>query len=139
MPITHSDRIFLGLQVDYIIKKGLGGGMIWSLETDDFRGKCGDGKYPLLSTIASKLNGPIIRNTLPPEEIGTQGTTVPPGQMFKCTKEGYFKDPSDCTKFYFCVAQPQGEFARHTYTCGEGQAFDERYGTCNFRDQVPGC
>ncbi|KAF8787216.1 Chitotriosidase-1 like protein [Argiope bruennichi] len=31
----------IGIKVDYLIREGLGGGMIWSLETDDFRGNCG--------------------------------------------------------------------------------------------------
>jgi chitinase len=35
----------------------LGGGMVWSIDTDDFKGLCGDGKYPLLKTISGELNG----------------------------------------------------------------------------------
>lgn len=33
----------------------LGGGMIWALDLDDFNNKCGQGKYPLLSTIRNIL------------------------------------------------------------------------------------
>ncbi|CAL1277040.1 unnamed protein product [Larinioides sclopetarius] len=47
----------IGIKVDYLMREGLGGGMIWSLETDDFKGNCGAGKYPLLSAISRKLNG----------------------------------------------------------------------------------
>jgi hypothetical protein len=36
---------------------GLSGGMIWSLETDDFKGHCGN-KYILLNKIHDMLNGP---------------------------------------------------------------------------------
>lgn len=31
--------------------------MIWSLETDDFHGYCGEGKYPLLKVLSKNLNG----------------------------------------------------------------------------------
>lgn len=117
--------------------------MIWSLETDDFRGKCFSEKYPLLTAIATKLNGAVTRQTVPPEDRVTRQpeirSTSYPGELYKCTSEGYFRDPSDCSKFYFCVAQGNGEFARHTYNCGEGSAFDETIKTCNLKHLVPGC
>jgi chitinase len=36
---------------EYIKKMGLGGGMIWALDLDDFRGICGCEEHPLLKTI----------------------------------------------------------------------------------------
>lgn len=36
---------------------GLGGGMVWALDLDDFRNRCGCGKHPLLKTMNSELRG----------------------------------------------------------------------------------
>ena len=35
----------------YVRSKGLGGGALWSLDLDDFRGKCGGGTFTLLRTM----------------------------------------------------------------------------------------
>ena len=52
-------------QCEFIKKNGYGGGMVWALSNDDHNGKsCGQGKYPLLKTIANCLmkagNSPVI-------------------------------------------------------------------------------
>uniref|UniRef100_W8B3L3 Acidic mammalian chitinase n=1 Tax=Ceratitis capitata TaxID=7213 RepID=W8B3L3_CERCA len=41
----------IGLKAQYAKDNNLGGVMVWSLETDDFRNLCSGGKYPLLQTI----------------------------------------------------------------------------------------
>nr|WBW70038.1 venom protein [Lampona murina] len=142
--VGYDDQKSIGIKVDYLIKQRLGGGMVWSLETDDFRGKCYGEKFPLLTKLATKLNGnSVISQTVPPEQRTTRQrevrTTAYPGELFRCPEAGYFRDPSDCSKFYYCVAQGNGEFARHTYSCGDNAAFDEVTNTCNFREKVPGC
>lgn len=48
--------------------------MIWSIETDDFLGKCGQGKFPLLASIRKGLNGQVIEN---PPESSTPPTSTP--------------------------------------------------------------
>ena len=37
------------------MKRDLAGAFVWSVEMDDFGGVCGDGKYPLLSTVTRVL------------------------------------------------------------------------------------
>ena len=53
------------LQSEYIRQMGLGGGMVWALDLDDFRNRCGEGAHPLLSTIREVLADP------PSGETGT--------------------------------------------------------------------
>ena len=55
--IGFDDEQSLKEKVDFLKSKNLGGGMVWSIDTDDFRGLCGKGKYPLLKTISRELNG----------------------------------------------------------------------------------
>lgn len=36
----------------------LGGGMIWALDLDDFKNRCGEGRHPLLTIIRNVLADP---------------------------------------------------------------------------------
>ena len=55
--IGFDDEESVKEKVSFIKSKGLGGGMVWSIDTDDFRGLCNGKKYPLLKTISRELNG----------------------------------------------------------------------------------
>ncbi|XP_052068097.1 acidic mammalian chitinase-like [Mytilus californianus] len=45
------------IKTKYIIDNGLGGGMIWAIDIDDFHGICGHGKYPIMQTMRKVFNG----------------------------------------------------------------------------------
>jgi|GEM_PF-6528638 len=47
-----------------------------------------------------------------------------------CTKEGFFPDPVDCTRFYRCV-NFDGKFTKFDFSCGPGTVFDPELTTCN--------
>ncbi|CAG9802300.1 unnamed protein product [Chironomus riparius] len=53
--VSFDDQAILQKKSQYIIDMGLGGGMVWALDLDDFRGKCGQGKHPLLKIIHQTL------------------------------------------------------------------------------------
>ncbi|KAG8182778.1 hypothetical protein JTE90_018652 [Oedothorax gibbosus] len=53
--VGYDDQRSLNAKVDYLMRKGLGGGLVWSIDSDDFRGHCYGKKYPLLRTVANKL------------------------------------------------------------------------------------
>ncbi|XKL60517.1 hypothetical protein PGB90_007574 [Kerria lacca] len=56
--VGYDDAHSIKLKVNLIKKLKLGGGMIWALDLDDFHNICGEGHYPLLSTIARELARP---------------------------------------------------------------------------------
>lgn len=74
VPYTYSGNQWIGyddvesvaLKVKYAVHEQIGGIMVWSIETDDFRGVCQQGKYPLLNTINKVLNGDIPSTTTDP-------------------------------------------------------------------------
>lgn len=55
--VGYDDMDSLALKTQYAKSMGLGGMMMWSIETDDFLGKCHQEKYPLLNTIKRVMNG----------------------------------------------------------------------------------
>ncbi|PSN37589.1 hypothetical protein C0J52_14524 [Blattella germanica] len=70
------------IKSQYVLDKGLGGAMVWSVETDDFTGKCYGYKYPLLRAINCVLNDlcdleRYQNSTVCCEKIGCYSTKEP--------------------------------------------------------------
>lgn len=50
-------------KLDFLKSRNLGGAMVWTVDTDDFHGKCNMGKYPLLNEINRHLSNGMLFET----------------------------------------------------------------------------
>ncbi|KAL0110197.1 hypothetical protein PUN28_013683 [Cardiocondyla obscurior] len=144
--VGYDDVTSLTEKTAYINSLGLGGAMLWSIETDDFLGNCGE-KYPLLKTLYAGLKGgapveppkPTERppqTTQQPPQTTQPPATAPPSGV--CTKEGYVRDPQDCSVFYLCQ-NINGAYQPQRFNCASGLAFNPQNNACDYKQNVPGC
>ena len=56
--VGYDDVATIRRKSEYIRELGLGGGMVWAMDLDDFNNKCGQGHHPLLNTIKAVLAPP---------------------------------------------------------------------------------
>ena len=60
---------------------------------------------------------------------------------YECSRQGYFRGPSDCNEFFRCVKFNQYEdiFTVFRYNCPEGLVFDEKWEVCVWPSQTAPC
>ncbi|KAK7091103.1 chitinase-3-like protein 1 [Littorina saxatilis] len=83
--VGYDDPKSLKIKVETMINGyRLAGAFVWSVEMDDFRGRCGGGVYPLLKAIIQSMDGgiatPVQRPGQPtfPPALPTQPSPPPP-------------------------------------------------------------
>lgn len=140
--VGYENEKSIGLKVDYIKKEDLGGIMIWSIESDDFKGVCSQKRYPLLTLINEMLHETIQSDLFNrgPEvsqhqvlasnyDVNVINSTQTINEDSICQgKNGYVRDPENCGKFYFC---DNGEI--FGFVCPSALNFDLRMLTCNYK------
>lgn len=62
-------------KAEFIRRLGLGGGMIWALDLDDFKDHCGEGVHPLLTELQSVLAEQSNEEDQRPESVVIEQTT----------------------------------------------------------------
>ena len=102
----YDDVYSIGVKSQWAMDMGLGGGMVWSIDTDDFHGLCEEGTFPLVREINRVMNGGA--QTVPPGYTtptqGAPSTGPPPTGPTPAPNElcngqpGYHADPENCSK-----------------------------------------
>ena len=54
--VSYDNEESVHIKAQFAHDENLAGVMVWSVETDDFRGKCGGGKFPLIRSINKALH-----------------------------------------------------------------------------------
>uniref|UniRef100_A0A1B0D7M5 Chitinase n=1 Tax=Phlebotomus papatasi TaxID=29031 RepID=A0A1B0D7M5_PHLPP len=65
--VSFDDQETLKRKAQLVRSMDLGGGMIWALDLDDFKNRCGQGKHPLLTVIREALRDPPAGKEPPPQ------------------------------------------------------------------------
>lgn len=157
--ISYDNHKSLTLKAEYAMSKGLAGVMVWSIETDDFKGICHTEKFAFLRTI-NKAIGRTVESgsTVAPGVTTTTTTQAPAGTSTTtkattaatttttttaspgapttdsnsiCTKAGYIRDPSNCAIFYQCVWMGSS-WKAYKFTCRSPLLFDDIQEVCNY-------
>lgn len=56
--VSYDDKAMIRQKAEFMRRLGLGGGMIWALDLDDFKDHCNEGVHPLLTELQSVLAEP---------------------------------------------------------------------------------
>lgn len=139
--VGFDDERSLKTKMEWLKEQGFGGIMVWSIDMDDFSGRCGSGKYPLLTTLNQELSGYKVTLEFdgPYESHGPRGayTTKDPNEV-TCEEEdghiSYHPDKNDCTHYYMC----EGE-RKHHMPCPANLVFNPSENVCDWPENVEGC
>jgi len=153
-PYAYRGRYWVGYdspesiqrKAQFALEMGLLGGMVWSIETDDFLGLCHPEPFLLIKTIYRTMNGGVIptppTTTTDPNASTTSTTPTPPPPDALCEYEGFNPDPDagPCpTTFYWCISNGAGGWTAIPRNCAPGTFFNEATQACTFPELIPGC
>ncbi|XP_078046537.1 putative chitinase 10 [Augochlora pura] len=86
--VGYDDAEMISRKAQFVRDAGLGGGMVWALDLDDFRDRCGEGPHPLMHALQKVLadsadnedqpeRPPINEEDLDPRPTSTSSSIVP--------------------------------------------------------------
>ena len=94
--LGYDDEESVRIKSQYILNQGYGGGMVWSIDTDDFHGFCTGKKFGLIATIKEVLQGSQPQPTIIPTVLPTKPSAEPP----KTTTQSKFETIYPLKSFY---------------------------------------
>lgn len=130
----YDDMESIAIKAKFLKDLGLSGGMVWSLETDDYHNLCGKGNNALTWTLHKVLAGEAVVIPTRPTVIEKPVTPVPN----ECKAVGKFPVKGECDAYLECISQGTGFRALYR-NCPHGTSFDSRTVQCVFSAEVPGC
>ena len=125
--IGYADEESVANKVRYANFLDIAGVMVWSIDTDNFRGEWNQKKFPLLHSIQDTLNSgetldpsnPKCSGTAPMCDVGPETTTTPmpspttssPFDPSQCTEvNDVIPYPGDCHRYLMCLDNGQGGY-----------------------------
>ncbi|XP_023936024.1 chitinase-3-like protein 1 [Bicyclus anynana] len=150
--VSYDDPASIAAKIQHALQYNIAGAMVWSIETDDFRGKCA-GDFPLLRAVNEALgkysgnNNPSPTTTTTPRPgdtttisqpavTTTTTTTTAAPSTSVCQQSGYNPNPLDCNSFYVCVVVGSGQFVAHLIYCPATLHWDQQNLLCNYAHMV---
>ncbi|XP_035786938.1 probable endochitinase [Anopheles albimanus] len=126
--ISYDNARSIAIKVQYAKQMKVGGIMVWSIESDDAKGVCGEGAHPITATVYREVFGsggagttttttarpatttttarPATTTTAPIRQTTTTVrpaiTTTTAGTTLVCPASGFLRDPTNCAQFYQC-------------------------------------
>jgi chitinase len=130
---SYDDMEALDEKLKLIRDLPIGGGMVWSIDTDDFQNVCGFGRNPLLNHIVKN----IFDGGITPDP--TKTTTAKPSDG-NCDHEGLIPSGEPCSpEFIICTSDGNGGWIGTDSTCSPGTIFNPDLGICDFPENVDEC
>lgn len=91
-------------------------------------------RKPTPSTIVKEAVNYSSARTTTPEPP----TTPDPGSDFKCEEEGFYPNPRDCKKYFWCLDSGPSNLGivAHQFTCPSGLFFNQATDSCDYTRNV---
>ena len=144
--VGYDDTAIAAVKAQYIVDNNLGGAMFWDLPSDDFKNLCGEGKYPIVSTVHNTVSrgttcasGPSTSSSSSSSSVSTSTvsttttiqTTNAGGTVSCVDPNGFYPHPSDCQKYFQC-----GGGVAYEYTCPDGTLWNNELKFCDWEANV---